>query len=109
MAVTVMVLVGTVFGSVVNMAEMKVSAVALTWMVIAGLGTVIALVAMIFRQLSRIVTINQQKTASAPLKPPATSELYQARPGMLQEPVPSVTEHTTRTFEHAYREPSDRR
>lgn len=108
MAVTVIVMLGIIFGAVVNMAEMGISAVALTWMVIVGLGTVVALVAMIFRQLSRLVIISQQKTSSAPLKPQVTAELYQPRPGMLPEPVPSVTEHTTRTFQPAYREPVER-
>lgn len=108
MALMVMVMVGTVFGAVVNMAEMKVSAVALTWMVIAGLSTIIALVALILRQLSRMTIVNQQKTVVASSKPQITAELYQARPGALPEHMPSVTEHTTRVFEPVYREPIER-
>ncbi len=33
-----------------------------------------------------------------------TKELYEAQARMLQEPVPSVTEHTTRTFDPVYSE-----
>jgi hypothetical protein len=104
-----MVLVGTVFGAVVNMAEMKISAVALTWMVIAGLGTVVALVAMIFRQLSRLGNIRQHQTQLPHTTSHVTSELHQARAGALPEHMPSVTEHTTRIFEPAYKEPIEHR
>jgi len=111
MAVTIIAMIGIIFGSVVNMAERGVSAVALTWMVIAGLGSVIALVAMIFRQLSRIFLMNQQRVQPVSLKQQqVTNELYHARQGALPvgEPAPSVTENTTRFFEPAYREPLER-
>jgi hypothetical protein len=39
-----------------------------------------------------------------PLKGPATKELDEAQPRVLPEPVPSVTEHTTRAFEPIYNE-----
>lgn len=107
-ALMVMVMVGTVFGAVVNMAEMQISAVALTWMVIAGLGTVVALVALIFRQLSRMTNINQEKPQIQTSTPQINPELYQARPGALPEHMPSVTEHTTRAFQPVYREPVER-
>jgi hypothetical protein len=91
------------------MAEMHISAVALTWMVIAGLGTVVALVALIFRQLSRLMTLNQGRALPpAPAKPPLMNELYRPAQGVLAEPAPSVTENTTRFFEPAYREPVER-
>jgi hypothetical protein len=107
-ALMVMVMVGTVFGAVVNMAEMQISAVALTWMVIAGLGTVVALVALIFRQLSRMTNVNREKPKIQTSTPQINAELYQARPGALPEHMPSVTEHTTRTFQPIYREPVER-
>lgn len=108
MGVTVILMLGIIFSAVVKMAEMGISAVALTWMVIVGLGTVVALVAMIFRQLSRVITLSHQRVPTVALKPPVTSELYQAKPGQLPEPVPSVTEHTTRAFAPARKEPVDR-
>ena len=109
MAVALMVMVGTIFGAVVKLARLNVSAVALTWMVIVGLGSLIALVAMIFRQLARMTQVNQQKIIQPTSTPPIAGELYNARPGALPEHMPSVTEHTTRAFEPAYREPSERR
>lgn len=108
MAVAVICMMGIIFGGVIALAEQGISAVALTWMVIVGLGTVVALVSLIFRQLSRLASANQQRSLPAPLKPQVTSELYQARQGMLPEPLPSVTENTTRFFEPAYREPVER-
>ena len=111
MAVTIIFVLGIIFGAIVKMAEMGINAVALTWMVIVSLGSVVALVAMIFRQLSHMAIYRRQQLPlqSAPtLKPHATSELYAGRQSALPEPVPSVTEHTTRTFEHAYREPVER-
>jgi len=41
---------------------------------------------------------------TAPLKGQATKELDAAQARVLSEPVPSVTEHTTRTFEPVYKE-----
>lgn len=112
MAVTIIAMVASIFGGVVNLADRGVSAVALTWIVIAGLGSIIALVAMIFRQLSRIFLMNrQQGIQQASFKQQqVTNELHQARQGALPvgEPVPSVTENTTRFFEPAYREPLER-
>lgn len=108
MAIAVIAMIGIIFAAVANLADKGISAVALTWMVIVGLGTVIALVAMIFRQLSRAFVVSQQKMPAAPAKPQITGELYQARPDALLEHVPSVTEHTTRTFEPVYREPLER-
>lgn len=44
------------------------------------------------------------KREAARLKEPTTQELEGANPRALPDPLPSVTEHTTRTFEPAYRE-----
>jgi hypothetical protein len=108
MAVTIICMVGIIFGGVIALSKQGVSSVALTWMVIVGLGTVVALVAMMFRQLSHLFIANQQRSLPAPSKPQVTSELYAGRHGALPEHLPSVTEHTTRTFEPAYREPLER-
>jgi hypothetical protein len=111
MAVAIIFMLGTIFGAVIKLAEIGVSAVALTWMVIVSLGSVIALVALIFRQLSHMSLNRQQQLpmqAAPALKPHTTSELYAGRQGALPEPVPSVTEHTTRTFDAVYREPVER-
>ncbi|MBV9210015.1 MAG: zinc ribbon domain-containing protein [Acidobacteria bacterium] len=110
MAVTVISMLAIIFSALIKFAEIGLSAVAITWIAIAGLGTVVALVAMIFRQLSHIMSARQQaQLPAAPAKSNTTSELYAGGRGSLPEPVPSVTEHTTRTFEPVYREPVERR
>ncbi|MBV9960347.1 MAG: zinc ribbon domain-containing protein [Acidobacteria bacterium] len=112
MALTIIFMVGIIFSTLIKMAEIGLSAVAITWIAIAGLGTIITLVALIFRQLSNLASLRHQQPAPPPqpaqLKPQTTSELYAGRPGALPEPVGSVTEHTTRTFAHVYREPVER-
>jgi hypothetical protein len=109
MAVTLIFMIGIIFSALIKLAESGVSAVAITWIAIVGLGTVIALVYMIFRQLSHFASLRQQQPAPpVQLKPHTTSELYAGRPGALPEPVQSVTEHTTRTFTPVYREPVER-
>ncbi len=107
MTVTIIFMLGIIFGGIIKLAELGIGSVSITWIAIIGMVSVIALVAMIFRQLSHMAIYRQQQLPmpSAPtLKPHATSELYANRQGALPEPVPSVTEHTTRTFEPAYRE-----
>jgi hypothetical protein len=108
MAIAVIAMIGIIFAAVVNLAEKGIGAVALTWMVIVGLGTVIALVAMIFHQLSRMFLVSQQKVSTAAVKPQIAGEFSHSRPGALPEHMPSVTEHTTRTFDHIYREPVEK-
>jgi hypothetical protein len=109
MALAVVAMIGIIFGSVVNLADRGVSAVALTWMVIAGLGTVVGLVALIFRQLSRLFMANQLRgNQPAQFRTPMTSELKYTPQGALPQPAASVTENTTRFFEPAYKEPVER-
>jgi hypothetical protein len=109
MALAVVAMIGIVFGSVVNLADRGVSAVALTWMVIAGLGTVVGLVALIFRQLSRLFVANQLRgNPPAQFRTPMTSELNYTPHGALPQPAASVTENTTRFFEPAYKEPVEK-
>lgn len=109
MAVAIVAMVGIIFESVVKLAGRGVSAVALTWIVIAGLGAVVGLVALIFRQLSRLVAANQLRgPQAAQFRPPITSELNYTPQGALPQPAASVTENTTRFFEPAYKEPVER-
>ena len=58
---------------------------------------------MLLRQLSKLVgSRDEPKSISAPLHP--VHELRQANVASLAEPLPSVTENTTRTLEYARRE-----
>lgn len=61
---------------------------------------------LLVRQLSRLTATNQTKTIAAPLPQAAvTGEFRPPQPRALAEPIPSVTESTTRTLEYSRNEP----
>jgi hypothetical protein len=78
-------------------------------LVMFGMITILISDIMLIRLLSRIVRASldrgKEMPASLP-KPQAREAPRQLSPQL--EPVPSVTEHTTRTFAPVFREPSDR-
>jgi hypothetical protein len=78
--------------------------------IMIGMATIMISDIMLIRLLSRIVrsaleTTPKANPATLP-KPPSRDTPQQLNPQF--EPVPSVTEHTTRTFAPIFREPSDR-
>jgi hypothetical protein len=58
------------------------------------------------RQLSRLSRSSEKTQLLAPPLPTSTPELHTAQPRTLAEPVPSVTENTTRTLEYSRHEPA---
>lgn len=76
---------------------------------VLGMATVLVSDIMLIRLLSRIInaSLDAKKEPPASLPKPQSREIpKQLNPKL--EPVPSVTEHTTRTFSPMFREPSDR-
>ena len=57
------------------------------------------------RQLSRLISTNERKATTAPSQPVRQGEIHPAQPRTLPEPVPSVTENTTRTLDYSRNEP----
>ena len=57
---------------------------------------------MLVRSLSKLLESRERKVRSLP--PPVTNDLRLPQASTLGEPVPSVTENTTRTLEYARRE-----
>lgn len=57
---------------------------------------------MLIRNVSKLIGAKESKTRSLP--PPVTNDLRLPQHSTLGEPVPSVTENTTRTLEYATRE-----
>jgi hypothetical protein len=99
---------GIIFSSIARLAEMNVHPAFLTWMLLFGMATLFGCSAMLIRFWSKMVGVQRQSKAPAQSTRPA---FERAAPQQLPprfEPVPSVTEHTTRTFSSAYREPSER-
>ena len=75
---------------------------------VLGIGTIIACDILLLRLLSRMVraTLDIKKEAPSLPRPQSRETPRQLSPQL--EPVPSVTEHTTRTFSPMFREPTDR-
>jgi hypothetical protein len=72
-----------------------------------GMITIMVSDIMLIRLLSRIIKASLEAKPVRQLAKPAITEVpRQLNPRL--EPVPSVTEHTTRTFSPAFKEPSDR-
>jgi hypothetical protein len=74
---------------------------ALTWMVIVSLAMVMGVSALFIRQWTTLAGLAKPKERKKPaeIKQPAAAPPSQLPPAR-SEPVPSVTDHTTRTFDH---------
>ena len=60
---------------------------------------------LLVRQLSRLTSSSERKVIDVPQQPSMPIELRQPQPRTLAEPIPSVTENTTRTLEYSRHEP----
>ncbi|HYO63480.1 MAG TPA: hypothetical protein VER08_07475 [Pyrinomonadaceae bacterium] len=102
------------FGFISLMADRGMTPPALVTMTLFGALTLLGCVALLVRLWRLLLTGGQAQAVPRPVqlaRPTATNELPPQRAGALPEafgPVPSVTEHTTRTFDPAYREPRQR-
>jgi len=106
-AVSLMVVLGMIiiFKSITDLANSGIHSVALTFMVIGSLGMLAGVAALVIRQWSHLAGIAKPKERALPRRKSADSEPAPAQlPPQRSEPVASVTEHTTRTFEHAFTE-----
>jgi hypothetical protein len=109
-ALMVVIGLGIIFASISDLARKEIHPAALTWMVICGLAMITGVTALVLRQWSHLAGAVKQKEQTLPRKKPAESESAPMQlPAMRSEPVPSVTDHTTRTFDPVYRKPVERR
>ena len=109
LGVTIVAGLGIVIGGVGELARQGVSPVALVWMALFAVATLFGCTGLLIRFLTRLITLQREVIATQPQ--PKTS--LPSRPPIQQlppryEPVPSVTENTTRTFSPAYKEAADR-
>lgn len=108
-ALMVVISLGIIFASISDLARKEIHPAALTWMVIGGLGMIIGVVALILRQWAQLAGVAKQQERSLPRKKIFEKEAAPLPlPPLRSEPIASVTEHTTRTFEPVYREPAER-
>lgn len=102
--------IGIIIGGATELAQMHVHPAAITWMVLFSMATLFGCTALMIRFWLKVVTLNQesyqpqnQNQPRPPMQMPAPRQQFPPR----LEPMPSVTEHTTRTFNPAYRAGSD--
>jgi len=102
--------IGIILSAATELAQRQLHPAALTWMVIFSMATLFGCTALILRFWLKVLSLNResyelqnQTQVRPPMQIPAPRQQFPPR----LEPIPSVTEHTTRTFSPAYREGSD--
>lgn len=110
LGVTIMAGLGIIFGGATEFARLGVHPAAIVWMVLFSAATLFGCTAMMIRFWTRMLTMQREIVAPPQAPRPLSGErpTMQHLPPQRVEPVPSVTEHTTRTFSPIYREPADR-
>ena len=102
---TIVIGLGIILSSAQELAQMQLHPAAITWMVIFSLATLFGCTALMIRLWLKVFAMNRESyQPQIQQRPPM--QIPPPRPQFppLREPVPSVTEHTTRTFSQAYRE-----
>jgi hypothetical protein len=110
LGLTITIGLGIIFSTAREFAELHLHPAAITWMVLFGVATLFGCTALLLRFWSKMLAYNREhQSAPAPVRPPlqtpGTGSQHHLPPRF--EPVPSVTEHTTRTFSRSYLETTD--
>jgi hypothetical protein len=108
-ALMVLIGMGIIFASITDLARKDVHPAALTWMAICGLGVITGVAALVLRQWANLAGAAKEKERTFPRQKSVEPSVQMPLPPMRSEPIPSVTDHTTRTFDPVYREPAERR
>jgi len=99
---------GIIFGGASELAQLHLHPAAITWMVIFSLAMLFGCTALLLSFWSKMFAPSRAHPSAPALRTPAQipgSQQQHLPPRF--EPVPSVTEHTTRTFNRLYPEGSD--
>jgi hypothetical protein len=96
----VVIALAIIFVGATELLARGINPTALTWMVIVSLAMVMGVSSLFIRQWTTLAGLAQPKERKKPAetKPSALAPPAQLPP-MRSEPVPSVTDHTTRTFD----------
>ncbi|MGI9067338.1 MAG: zinc ribbon domain-containing protein [Pyrinomonadaceae bacterium] len=109
LGLTITVGLGIIFSGARELADLHLHPAAITWMVIFSLAMLFGCTALLLRFWSKMFSFSREAYPPPQnVRPPAQTHGPQQHLPPRFEPVPSVTEHTTRTFSPAYREGSDR-
>jgi hypothetical protein len=97
---------GIIIGGATGFAQIGIHPAALVWIVLFSLATLFGCTALLIRFWSKRVSLARESAVVESKKPQPAFVPSQLPPRL--EPVPSVTEHTTRTFTPAYRDKLER-
>jgi len=109
LGITILGGLGVIFGSATEFARQGLHPAAIVWMVLFSSATLFGCTGLLIRFLTKMMTYQRELAPPQPQPRPAFTDrppVQHLPPRM--EPVPSVTENTTRTFTPIYREPADR-
>jgi hypothetical protein len=109
LGITILGGLGVIFGAASDFARNGLHPAAIVWMVLLSAATLFGCVGLMIRFLTKMMTLGRE-LAPPQQQPRPTFADRPAIPHLppRMEPVPSVTENTTRTFTPIYREPADR-
>lgn len=104
---------GVIFGSATELARQHLHPFALVWMVLFSSAALFGCTALMIRFFTKMLSAQQgvsagQHTKHTTITIGGDRQPVQQLPPQRMEPVPSVTENTTRTFSPIYREQADR-
>ena len=109
LGVTILGGLGVIFGSATEFARQGLHPAAIVWMVLFSSATLFGCTGLLIRFLTKMLTLGRELAPPQSQPRPAFTDrppMHNLPPRM--EPVPSVTENTTRTFSPVYKEPADR-
>ena len=109
LGITILGGLGIILGSATEFAQQGIHPAFIVWMVLFGALTLFGCTGLLIRFITKMMTMQRELPSAQPQPRPQFTD----RPTMphlppRMEPVPSVTENTTRTFSPVYREPADR-
>jgi hypothetical protein len=105
LGITITAGLGIIISGATEFARIGLHPAAIAWIVLFGSACLFGSIALLIRFLSRILTLQRQWPQLPQQVRPSIQLPQQQLPPRL-EPVPSVTEHTTRTFSPAYKDPN---
>ena len=100
---------GVIFGSATEFARQHLHPFAIVWMVLFSSAALFGCTGLMIRFFTKMLTMPQGIPTGRPSNTPINDrQPMHHLPPQRMEPVPSVTENTTRTFSPIYREQADR-
>ena len=109
MGITILGGLGVIFGAATEFARQGLHPAAIVWMVLFSAATLFGCMGLMIRFFTKMLSMNREISPSqVPRSIANDRQPVHHLPPQRMEPVPSVTENTTRTFSPIYREPADR-